>query len=350
MTICKSNAARKLSQAYEPLDDDVRAATRGQTSLNLSRGAEIIVARWTDKRMEARRAAVAAPGGQFVLDVALAPTRVRLVNGRQTIFDGMMASGMTYVCRPCQTLYAELVGPADFLRLYVARHLIDEPHAVRSGQGEIQERPLATMLRRDPLVDHLARAVQTAESDAGAAYVDTLLKAIVVRTSQMRQRSSRISPLPQWRLKRVVDYIEANISEVISLSDLASAAGLSRTHFTAQFRLATGCKPHEFVLVQRIEMAKRLLVESRHELVDIALSVGFQAQAHFSTVFKRFVGDTPGHWRRGQLAGSGDGDCGGSPEAHAGSQILATVYADPFAQAEAQAHVAARIGSLNLPT
>jgi AraC family transcriptional regulator len=100
----------------------------------------------------------------------------------------------------------------------------------------------------------------------------------------------------------VVDHIDAHIAEAISLSDMAAAAGLSRMHFAAQFRLATGSKPHDFVLLQRIEAAKRLLICTPNDLVAIALTVGFQAQAHFSTVFKRLVGETPGRWRRARLA------------------------------------------------
>jgi AraC family transcriptional regulator len=268
----------------------------------LSQLPEIIVARWTDTRTEDRRETVVAPDGQFVLGVALTPTRVRLLSGREMIFDGVMASGMTYVCRPSQTLHAEFAGPADFLHLYVADGSIHKQQAAEMNAGMYSEASLATMLSRDALIDHLARAVQTAEDGADENYIETLARAIVVRTAQIHQRSARVSPLPKWRLKRVLDYIEAHISEAISLADLAAAAGLSRTHFTAQFRLATGCRPHDFILLKRIEAAKRLLLETSRELVDIALTVGFQAQAHFSTVFKRFVGETPGRWRRTQLA------------------------------------------------
>jgi AraC family transcriptional regulator len=263
---------------------------------------EIIVARWTDTRTEDRREAVVAPDGQFVLGVALTPARVRLLSGREMIFDGVMASGMTYVCRPSQTLHAEFAGPADFLHLYVAGGSIHRQQAAETSAGTYSEASLATMLSRDVLIDHLARAVQTAQDGADEGYIETLARAIVVRTAQIRQRSARVSPLPKWRLRRVVDYVEAHISDTISLADLAAAAGLSRTHFAAQFRLATGCRPHDFILLQRIEAAKRLLLETSRELVDIALTVGFQAQPHFSTVFKRFVGEPPGRWRRTQLA------------------------------------------------
>jgi AraC-like DNA-binding protein len=274
---------------------------QGPTILNQS--PDLVVARWTDTEEGTRRARICPRGDQFVLDIALVRTRLRLTNGRQTIFDGMMASGMTYICRPGQTLQAELSGPADFLRLCAGGHLFVEPHQDPSAPIDLRTRAIATMLHRDPLIEQLARAVQTVGADVGAAYIDTLGRAIVARTSRTCRRNPRISPLPAWRLKRVIDHIEANIAGVITPSDLAAAAGLSRTHFTAQFKLATGCKPHEFVLVQRIEMAKQLLAGTSEELVDVALSVGFQAQAHFSTVFKRFVGDTPGRWRKSQLAG-----------------------------------------------
>jgi AraC-like DNA-binding protein len=263
---------------------------------------EIIVARWTDTRTEDRREAVVAPDGQLVLGVALRPTRVRLSSGREMIFDGVMASGMTYVCRPSQTLHAEFAGPTDFLHLCVAGGSIHKRQHAEMSPGRYVEASLASMLPRDALIDHLARAVRTAADGTDEGYIETLALAIVVRAAQIHQRSVRASPLPKWRLRRVIDYIEAHVAKAISISDLATAAGLSRTHFTAQFRLATRCRPHDFILLQKIEAAKRLLLQTSRELLDIALSVGFQTQAHFSTVFKRFVGETPGRWRRAQLA------------------------------------------------
>jgi AraC family transcriptional regulator len=242
-----------------------------------------------------------APEGQVLVGVALTPTRFRLLNGPDLIFDGMMMSGMTYVCRPAQSLLAEFRGEADFLQVYVATEATGTPPAATTGLGAVEEALHATVIPRDALIDHLARALQIAGDDADARYIETLACALVMRLMQIGRRRGRVSPLPKWRLKRVVDHIEAHIAEAISLSDLAAAAGLSRMHFAAQFRLATGSKPHDFVLLQRIEAAKRLLIYTPNDLVEIALTVGFQAQAHFSTVFKRLVGVPPGHWRRARL-------------------------------------------------
>ncbi len=104
--------------------------------------------------------------------------------------------------------------------------------------------------------------------------------------------------LPKWRMKRLQQYLAANIAGSISLGDMAAAVGLSKMHFAAQFRAATGFRPHEYLLFQRIERATIAITDSELSLAEIALSVGFQAQAHFSTVFKRFTGKSPGQWKQ----------------------------------------------------
>jgi AraC-like DNA-binding protein len=109
-----------------------------------------------------------------------------------------------------------------------------------------------------------------------------------------------VSALPKWRLKRVFEYVDNHISEQITLADLAATAGMSRMYFASQFRVATGVRPHEYVLRKRIERAQYLLLNTSASLVEIALSVGFQTQAHFTTIFKKIAGNTPLRWRREQ--------------------------------------------------
>jgi AraC family transcriptional regulator len=110
-------------------------------------------------------------------------------------------------------------------------------------------------------------------------------------------KKSFYPPLQKWRLKRVVEYVENHLSERIGLSDLAVVAGLSRMHFARQFRTATGLRPHEFFLRRRIQRAEELLRTTTMPIFEIAPTVGFQTQAHLTTVFKRFAGCTPGRWR-----------------------------------------------------
>lgn len=110
--------------------------------------------------------------------------------------------------------------------------------------------------------------------------------------------SRHVAPLPKWRYRRVERYIDDHLEDRIMLADMARTVGLTRMHFAAQFRMATGVKPHEFLLQRRIDRACALLRDEDHSLVEIALKVGFQSQAHFTTVFKRMVGETPFRWRR----------------------------------------------------
>ena len=107
----------------------------------------------------------------------------------------------------------------------------------------------------------------------------------------------RLNPLPKWRLQRVREFIEANIETRISLGELAHVAGVSRMYFAAQFREATGLRPHDYVIQRRITLARHLLARTDRPIVEIALCVGFPTQAHFTNVFKRIEGVTPHRWR-----------------------------------------------------
>jgi AraC-like DNA-binding protein len=119
------------------------------------------------------------------------------------------------------------------------------------------------------------------------------------RTDRVSVRGRPIQGLQKWRLKRVIDYIDADMSSKINSRDLAAIAGLSRMHFASQFRVATGLRPHEFLLQRRIRRAAELMRDTTMPIMEIALSVGFQTQAHFTTVFKQFTGCTPRSWRVG---------------------------------------------------
>lgn len=99
------------------------------------------------------------------------------------------------------------------------------------------------------------------------------------------------------QLKRVVDYVECNLHQAISLGDLSSVANMSQFHFSRAFKLATGCTPSAFVLRRRIERAKKHLM-SDGSLALIAIDCGFSSQSHFTTAFRDLTGATPGAYRK----------------------------------------------------
>ena len=227
--------------------------------------------------------------------------------------DGLVAFGRK---EPLAPTPLHKVGSSECVQV-VSQVLFE---ALDKLRGEDRSREVLTIdasaVARDPAIRSLIQSlVGLDDLDQGnvALYVDAICIAIVARllgTEQDKRHFPtirRATTLPKWRLRRVVKHIDAHLASRITLGDLASVAGLSRMHFAAQFRLATGIRPHEFVLRRRIQCAQELLTNLNRPLVDIASSVGFQTQAHFTTVFKKFIGDTPHRWRRSVTMPDGSG-------------------------------------------
>lgn len=119
--------------------------------------------------------------------------------------------------------------------------------------------------------------------------------------SQWRDAHS-VSPVPRSSrsraLQRALTYIEANLGERFSLEMLAEAAGISRFHFARRFRVATGYSPMEFLMRQRVERGKKILLNGEMSICDVAALLGFCDQSHFTRTFRRVTGMSPREYVR----------------------------------------------------
>ncbi|WP_353642366.1 AraC family transcriptional regulator [Mesorhizobium sp. WSM2239] len=104
--------------------------------------------------------------------------------------------------------------------------------------------------------------------------------------------------LARWQERRAKDMLLANLDGQIGLDELSRACGLSRSHFARAFKTAVGMPPLQWLLVQRVERAKDLLLNSNLPIDQIAHHCGFADQSHFTRAFFRIVNVTPGAWRR----------------------------------------------------
>jgi AraC-like DNA-binding protein len=104
--------------------------------------------------------------------------------------------------------------------------------------------------------------------------------------------------LAPWQIRRVTTHIETNLDAAITTKDLAVLARLSSFHFCRAFRDSFGESPHGYVTRRRIERAQGLMLTTNASLGQIAADCGFTDQAHLSNLFRRFVGESPGVWRR----------------------------------------------------
>ena len=100
------------------------------------------------------------------------------------------------------------------------------------------------------------------------------------------------------QLNAVTHYLEDHLPERIDPHALARLARLSTSHFHRAFKASTGMPPHTWLTHERIRRAKTLLAGGEIALAEIALETGFSDQPHFTRVFTRLVGMTPGAWRR----------------------------------------------------
>jgi AraC-like DNA-binding protein len=108
--------------------------------------------------------------------------------------------------------------------------------------------------------------------------------------------SERIAITPA-RLRRVIEFIEANLEQPLTLDLLAHIAGLSPFHFSRVFRKATGSSPYRYVCERRLLKAQRMLMAPEWAVHDIATACGFPRHANFSAAFARARGMSPSAYR-----------------------------------------------------
>jgi AraC-like DNA-binding protein len=102
---------------------------------------------------------------------------------------------------------------------------------------------------------------------------------------------------PARHLLRAKDLADARYFEPLGVADLARAAGLSRAHFSREFRRAFGESPHAYLLTRRLERAAALLRATDGSVADVCFSVGLRSVGSFTTSFTRTFGMSPTTYR-----------------------------------------------------
>lgn len=210
--------------------------------------------------------------------------------------------------------------PTHTLHVYLSRKLLSraaeelagcDPARLNLTEELASYNPSRSSLsRRTGLQDELLRQIGFAlwreleQSDAiGKLYAQTAAQMLAVHllryytTSQVHvEEASHL--LSQHQVKRVTDFILADLRQDLSLEALAEQVGFSPYHFARLFRQTTGESPHQFVLRQRIEKARHLLKDTNVPLAFVAIESGFANQSHLTRQFKRRLGITPKDFRQ----------------------------------------------------
>jgi AraC family transcriptional regulator len=194
-------------------------------------------------------------------------------------------------------------GHAEKINVLLAPRWFESVRAA-AGIGPVSLRP--RWGAEDPLVSQLVLAlaedVRTGHP-IGMAYGEALGVALVARIARVHSepvvcdRRTR-GGLQPHTLRRVVEFIEAELDHAITLREVAEVAQLNVFHFIRAFKHSTGASPHQFIVFKRIERARSMLNTTELPVAQIALECGFSNQSHFTAAFHRATGVTPAHFRR----------------------------------------------------
>jgi AraC family transcriptional regulator len=199
-----------------------------------------------------------------------------------------------------------MTRPAQALILRLTPALLqDTANAMGLSARDAELVPSIQM--RDPYIERIAWMLQAEHATAypsGRIFADSLASALAARLLGLQSLKAASVPktnraLPPRRLRNVIDYIEAHLDANITLTELATVAGFSLSHFKSLFKQAVGLPVHRYVLGRRVERARALLLAGEKTMVEIALETGFSHPSHMARCVRRVLGVSPS-----QIAGS----------------------------------------------
>lgn len=173
------------------------------------------------------------------------------------------------------------------------------------GAGFWHEALQTEMATADPVIHNLALCLlpeMAGRPGSHSPFAHYIAQALV---AHLLSAYGRRSPgevarggLARWQVRRAKDMLGADLMKRSELTEVARECGLSLSHFSRSFRQTVGDTPHGWLIRRRLERAQAMLREGEMPLAEIALSCGFADQSHFTRLFSREIGVSPGSWRR----------------------------------------------------
>jgi AraC family transcriptional regulator len=252
------------------------------------------------------RSIAVAPEEAFAFHVPLAVpffSKLWTAGKRREVPDWRLGDAQLIDLRDKPTVSLDI--PFDSVRFYISQTALDEM-AHETGIRRVGGLSAPNFGGRDPIMFGLAQALAGAmeqPGDSAAMFSDYIALAFFahvvpayggVSTGGRNVRGC----LAPWQLRRACDFIVANLGSDPSMAEVANECRLSSSYFARAFKQTTGVPPFRWLTNQRVARAKELLQDPSRELADIAQRCGFVDQSHFTRVFSKSEGHSPGRWRR----------------------------------------------------
>ena len=267
---------------------------------SLSHSIPIVVRRWRDIAPEIDQHAL----DQHFISVHLGGPKRLIRKGEGKTCSSDVENGVHSVVPFGAAFRWNTIGPVDFAHIYVApatlHGMIAETFDRDPARIELHE----TLGSSDPLIRALAFSLleEMESGDLHHAYVDEIVRLLLLRMLclhsdvTLSESVARLSLAP-FRLRRALEFIEANLNQPVGVADIAAASGISPYHFSRAFRHATGLPPYAYLLERRVAHSKNLLRDGNLTLRMIAEESGFSSLSQFSRMFRHCCGSTPTHYR-----------------------------------------------------
>jgi AraC family transcriptional regulator len=188
-----------------------------------------------------------------------------------------------------------------FVELPLLQRALEEVFSSDAAQAQLRDVSAFTDDVMDSLMERLRE--ELVRPQASPLFVQGLAQAIAIHLARnygetLEESRSGSPSLPGYKLRQITDWMAEHVAEDFSLERLAAQAGLSKFHFQRLFKSALGVSPSRYHINLRINLARRLLRETKKSVVDVALEVGYANPSHFAQLFRRETGLSPSDYRR----------------------------------------------------
>jgi AraC-like DNA-binding protein len=267
------------------------------------RGSEMTFFR---KRLEQRalsQVTTPASGRGFLLGVSMSPRH------RRSIFRGRQGAahdfgrGAIYIRDFSEDYRADIHGSFDFTLIELPPAFFER--AAEDIRGAAVTGLATVVAQHDPVLEHLVHALAPAlerPHEACSLFIDQLGMVIgthlLQRYAGVQLAQARTAPLSRLHEERAKQLLLSKVKGNVSIPEIARECNMSASYFLRAFKETTGQTPHQWLMAQRVEMAREFLSNTQLPLAEIAVACNFYDQSHFSRVFSQLVGSSPGNWRR----------------------------------------------------
>lgn len=264
-----------------------------------------------DRRPERREVRAEITDDYYVAVLTTRQSRVEVVCNGKPLQTGLVVPGMMRLAAPGERLEIVLQGQAEALTIK-----IPGPELRAMVLAVNRDHRSGAISYIDPLPRPNAKVAQLAnlllgQEDFGPAHASlflqgvtqTLLAYLLHSHGWTRQPPAASRALSAAELRRAFAFADETMADALAsgtsltLEAWAGALRLPVAEFRQRFQAATGRMPYAWYVHRRIERAKELLVASKESLTEIAISVGFSSQSHFTEAFRRLEGMPPARWR-----------------------------------------------------